>query len=124
MDAIDPIRSEDGQQAPLPVGSTELEQAILSKLDDDKAHSLNEVAAAAGRYGVDVAIEAAGTNDAVETAIHAVRPGGTVVLAGIPADARVIVAGQDLVSDGDEVKPVEADAATIQKLVGQAADGT
>ena len=47
-----------------------------------------------------------------------------LVLAGIPADARVIVAGQDLVSDGDEVKPVEADAATIQKLVGQAADGT
>ena len=47
-----------------------------------------------------------------------------LVLAGIPADARVIVAGQDLVSDGDEVKPVEADIATIQKLVGQAADGT
>ena len=42
-----------------------------------------------------------------------------LVLAGIPADARVIVAGQDLVSEGDEVKPVEADAATIQKLIGQ-----
>jgi multidrug efflux system membrane fusion protein len=47
-----------------------------------------------------------------------------LVLAGIPADARVIVAGQDLVTEGDEVKPVEADAATIQKLVGQATDGT
>jgi multidrug efflux system membrane fusion protein len=47
-----------------------------------------------------------------------------LVLAGIPADARVIVAGQDLVSDGDEVKPVEADAATIQKLAGETADGT
>jgi multidrug efflux system membrane fusion protein len=47
-----------------------------------------------------------------------------LVLAGIPADARVIVAGQDLVREGDEVKPVEADAATIQKLIGQAADGT
>lgn len=47
-----------------------------------------------------------------------------LVLAGIPADARVIVAGQDLVSDGDEVKPVEADPATVQKLAGQTADGT
>ncbi|MCX7305756.1 MAG: efflux RND transporter periplasmic adaptor subunit [Hyphomicrobiales bacterium] len=47
-----------------------------------------------------------------------------LVLAGIPVDARVIVAGQDLVSDGDEVKPVEADAATIQKLIGQATNGT
>lgn len=47
-----------------------------------------------------------------------------LVLGGIPADARVIVAGQALVNDGDEVVPVEADAATIQKLVGQATDGT
>jgi multidrug efflux system membrane fusion protein len=47
-----------------------------------------------------------------------------LVLAGIPADARVIVAGQDLVSEGDEVKPVEADAATIQKLIGSTPNGT
>ncbi len=47
-----------------------------------------------------------------------------LVLGGIPAGVRVIVAGQDLVNDGDEVVPVEADAATIQKLVGQASNGT
>ena len=47
-----------------------------------------------------------------------------LVLAGIPAEARVIVAGQDLVTEGNEVKPVEADAATIQKLVGQDSNGT
>jgi ribosome-associated protein len=40
MDAIAAIRPEDGQQAPLPVGSTELERAILSKLDDDKAQDI------------------------------------------------------------------------------------
>jgi multidrug efflux system membrane fusion protein len=39
------------------------------------------------------------------------------VLGGIPADARIIVAGQDLVTEGDKVKPVEADAETIRKLV-------
>ena len=36
-------------------------------------------------YGVDVAFEAAGTEDAVQLAIDAARPGGRVVLAGIPA---------------------------------------
>jgi L-iditol 2-dehydrogenase len=35
-------------------------------------------------YGVDVAFEAAGNDDAVRLALDAVRPGGRVVLAGIP----------------------------------------
>ncbi len=43
-----------------------------------------------------------------------------LVLGGIPADTRIIVAGQELVKEGDEVKPVEADQATIQKLLGEA----
>jgi multidrug efflux system membrane fusion protein len=47
-----------------------------------------------------------------------------LVLAGIPADARVIVAGQDLVSEGDEVKAVPADAEALKKLVDPASDGT
>ena len=47
-----------------------------------------------------------------------------LVLSGIPADARVIVAGQDLVTEGNEVKPVDADAETIKKLIGEATDGT
>jgi multidrug efflux system membrane fusion protein len=47
-----------------------------------------------------------------------------LVLAGIPADAKVIVAGQDLVSEGDQVKAVDADPAMIQKLIGQSPDGT
>lgn len=44
-----------------------------------------------------------------------------LVLGGIPADARVIVAGQDLVKEGDTVKAVEADPEMIKKLVGDAA---
>jgi L-iditol 2-dehydrogenase len=36
--------------------------------------------------GVDVAFEAAGTGEAVRLALESVRPGGRVVLAGIPAD--------------------------------------
>ena len=40
MDEFEPIRSEDGPQAPLPVGSTALETAILARLDDDKAQDI------------------------------------------------------------------------------------
>ena len=40
MDPIAPIHSEDGHQAPLPVGTNPLEQAILSRLDDDKAQDI------------------------------------------------------------------------------------
>ena len=47
-----------------------------------------------------------------------------LVLGGIPSDARIIVAGQELVKEGEVVKPVEADQATIQKLLGEAAAGT
>lgn len=44
-----------------------------------------------------------------------------LLLAGIPADARVIVAGQDLVKEGDEVNPVAADPELVKKLAGEAA---
>lgn len=43
-----------------------------------------------------------------------------LVLGGVPKDARIIVAGQDLVTEGDTVNPVEADAETVRRLVGEA----
>lgn len=46
-----------------------------------------------------------------------------LLLAGIPGDARVIMSGQDLVKEGDEVSPVDADPALLQKLA-QDATGT
>lgn len=48
----------------------------------------SEVWETAARRGVDVAFEVAGENAAVEIAIHAARPGGQVVLVGIPAGDR------------------------------------
>ena len=45
-----------------------------------------EILRATHGRGVDVAFEAAGENDAVQTAVAVARPGGQVVLAGIPAD--------------------------------------
>lgn len=44
-----------------------------------------------------------------------------LVLAGIPADARIIVSGQDLVAEGDTVHAVEADEDTIRSLTGEVA---
>jgi multidrug efflux system membrane fusion protein len=47
-----------------------------------------------------------------------------LVLGGIPADARIIVAGQELVTEGDVVNAVEADPETIRKLATGATGGT
>lgn len=43
------------------------------------------------------------------------------VLGGVPREARIIVAGQDLVTEGDIVNPVPADEQLIKKLVGEVA---
>jgi L-iditol 2-dehydrogenase len=45
-----------------------------------------EVITATGKGGVDVAFEVAGENEAVATAVACTRPGGRIILAGIPAD--------------------------------------
>lgn len=43
-----------------------------------------------------------------------------LVLGGVPADAQVIVAGQELVTEGETVHAVPADPEMIKKLVGEA----
>jgi L-iditol 2-dehydrogenase len=59
-------------------------QAIFA----NAGHEIPEVLAATQNRGVDVAFEVAGENDAVETAIAVTKPGGKVILAGIPVDDR------------------------------------
>ena len=59
-------------------------QAFL--VDDQRG--VGEMLAATNGRGVDVAFEAAGTQDAVDDAVASVRPGGKVILAGIPNDDR------------------------------------
>jgi L-iditol 2-dehydrogenase len=54
----------------------------------EKGEENAQIAAAADRDGVDVVFEAAGDNEAVESAIGAARPGGKVILIGIPKDDR------------------------------------
>jgi L-iditol 2-dehydrogenase len=50
------------------------------------ADQICDAAADLGDAGVDVAFEAAGNDEAVQLAMQSVRPGGRVVLAGIPGD--------------------------------------
>ena len=47
-----------------------------------------------------------------------------IVLGGIPKGVRIIVAGQQLISEGDTVKAVQADDAMIKKLISEATGGT
>jgi L-iditol 2-dehydrogenase len=52
----------------------------------DEDSRLNEIREATNGRGVDVAFEAAGTQDSVDTSFAAVATGGKVVLVGIPDD--------------------------------------
>lgn len=66
-------------------------------------------------------------NEANEVSFHPIdlvddTPAG-LVLGGIPSGARVIVAGQDLVTEGDKVNVVQADAEQVKKLAGEAISG-
>ena len=61
--------------------------ATQTFLVDNNAR-LSEIEAATQGRGVDVAFEAAGTQDAIDTSVAAVISGGKVVLAGIPNDDR------------------------------------
>lgn len=59
-------------------------QTFLAQNGDEIA----DIMSATNSRGVDVAIEAAGENEAVETAIETVKYGGRVVLVGIPQEDR------------------------------------
>jgi L-iditol 2-dehydrogenase len=60
---------------------------VVIQAEPGSRESTAILAATKGR-GVDVAFEIAGENDAVDTAVAAVKPGGSVILAGIPAEDR------------------------------------
>jgi L-iditol 2-dehydrogenase len=53
-----------------------------------RGEEATDILAATNGRGVDVAFEAAGENEAVEVAVDIVRPGGKVILAGIPVHDR------------------------------------
>ena len=62
--------------------------AVVVPADGREAAAIRQLT---GGHGLDVAIEAAGDNAAVDAAVDAVRPGARVVLAGIPSGPRTSV---------------------------------
>jgi L-iditol 2-dehydrogenase len=57
-------------------------------LESNKGQEVEAILKATGGRGVDVAFEAAGDPETVEAAVAAVKPGGRVVIIGIPRDDR------------------------------------
>ena len=62
--------------------------ATVDPFQADGGREAGEIVAATGGRGVDIAFETAGDNAAVEAAVASLRPGGCLVLVGIPADDR------------------------------------
>jgi len=56
-------------------------------LAENGAEAIDIMAATAG-HGVDVAFEVAGDQGAIDTAVATCKPGGTVIICGIPSDER------------------------------------
>ena len=78
-----------------------------------------------GGLGVDVAFEAAGTDEALADAIAAVRPGGRVVLVGIPDGDRTSFTASSARRKGLTLAPLPADeaGATCPAAIDLAAAG-
>ena len=73
--------------------------------------------------GLDVAFEMAGDNDAVETAVRALRPGGTLVLGGIPRDDRTSFQASEARRKGLTIKMVRRMKHTYPRAIELAATG-
>ncbi|HXZ43817.1 MAG TPA: alcohol dehydrogenase catalytic domain-containing protein, partial [archaeon] len=62
---------------------------VASAYDPDREDVVRAIRERTGGDGVDVAFEAAGDPEAVEAAVASVKPGGRVVIIGIPSDDRI-----------------------------------
>lgn len=73
--------------------------------------------------GVDVAFEAAGENEAVEAAVSAVKPGGRVILIGIPSDDRTAFTASTARRKGLSIKLVRRMKHTYPRAIAMVKDG-
>jgi L-iditol 2-dehydrogenase len=84
---------------------------------DPHQAEVREIMALTGGQGVDVAFEVAGENKAVEAAIAAVKPGGKVILVGIPADDRTTFTASTARRKGLTVKLVRRMKLTYPRAI-------
>jgi L-iditol 2-dehydrogenase len=81
------------------------------------------IRAATGGRGVDVAFEVAGVQDAVDTSIAAVIPGGKVILAGIPDDDKTSFSASTARRKGLTVKLVRRMKHTYPRAIDLVSQG-
>jgi L-iditol 2-dehydrogenase len=95
------------------------DQAFLA----DEGRELQEIEAVTNGRGVDVAFEAAGTQEAVDAAFAAVTPGGKVILAGIPDDDRTSFSASLARRKGLTIKLVRRMKHTYPRAIDMVAKG-
>jgi len=83
----------------------------------DKQAEVREILGLTNKQGVDVAFEVAGENEAVEAAIAAVKPGGKVILVGIPSDDRTAFAASVARRKGLTIKLVRRMKLTYPRAI-------
>jgi len=81
------------------------------------------ILAQTNQRGLDVLFEAAGENPAVETALDAVKPGGRIILVGIPADNRTSFDASTARRKGVTIKLVRRMKNTYPRAIQLVADG-
>jgi L-iditol 2-dehydrogenase len=89
----------------------------------DEGRELEEIRAATKGRGVDVAFEAAGAQEAVDTAVEAVASGGKVILAGIPDDDKTSFSASSARRKGLTIKLVRRMKHTYPRAVALVSKG-
>jgi L-iditol 2-dehydrogenase len=84
---------------------------------------LSEIQAATNGRGVEIAFEAAGVQAAVEDAFAAVRPGGKVILAGIPDDDKTFFSASVARRKGLTIKLVRRMKHTYPRAIELVSNG-
>lgn len=95
------------------------DQAFLASDQQEAAAILSET----GGRGLDVVFEAAGENEAVEAAIASAKPGGTLILAGIPGDDRTSFTASIARRKGLTIKLVRRMKLTYPRAIDLVATG-
>lgn len=89
----------------------------------EHGNELQEILEKTAGEGVDVVFEAAGENDAVEAAVSSVKPGGRVILIGIPSDDRTAFRASTARRKGLSIKLVRRMKHTYPRAIEMVNDG-
>ena len=92
-------------------------------LDASDPNVVDAVKKASGGYGLDIVFEAAGENDAIMQATEMVRPGGLVVVGGIPYDDRMCVSASIVRRKGLTIRLLRRSKNTLKRSIQLVQDG-